>query len=156
MRDFLAAWPAPDRVREARPEYGAIDEPAEALRRIFGYEAFRPGQEEIIQALLAGEHVLAVLPTGAGKSVCYQLPAMLLPGTTVVVSPLIALMKDQVDRLPPATYGLSTCLHSALDPGEAEERLRGIAEGRYRLVYAAPERLRHFPFTRALQRAGVS
>src|SRR5262249_4542235 len=128
----------------------------EVLQRLFGHASFLPAQEEIIAALLGGEHVLAVLPTGAGKSLCYQLPAMLLPGVTLVLSPLIALMKDQLERLPPAAYGQATCFHSALEPGEAAERLRGIADGRLRLVYAAPERLRHYPFVRTLQRAGVA
>jgi len=80
----------------------------EALHRHFAHEAFRPGQADAIAALLRGESVLAVMPTGAGKSLCYQLAAMLLPGTTLVLSPLIALMKDQLDGLPTEVAGLST------------------------------------------------
>src|SRR5207248_3257143 len=84
--------------------------------------------------------VLGMLPTGAGKSLCYQLPALLLPHPTLVVSPLIALMKDQVDGLPPAVYPKATLINSSLDQAEAERRLAAIAAGEYRLIYAAPER----------------
>ena len=116
----------------------------EHLRRLlkehFGYDSWRPLQEEIIAATLAGKDVLALLPTGGGKSLCFQLPAMAGGGLTLVVSPLIALMKDQVDQLQAAGIP-STFLNSTLDANEARHRMRGLHEGRYRLLYAAPERI---------------
>jgi ATP-dependent DNA helicase RecQ len=110
------------------------------LKSAFGYDAFRPLQQEIINATLAGADVLALLPTGGGKSLCFQLPALLRSGLTLVVSPLIALMKDQVDALTlagiPATF-----LNSTLNETEARSRLRDLFDGRIRLLYVAPERL---------------
>ena len=112
----------------------------QALKDAFGYTTFRPGQEEVIQAVMAGRDALAVMPTGAGKSLLYQLPARLLGGTTLVISPLIALMKDQVDALEEA--GLrATFLNSSLDAETRRERLRGLHQGTYEIVYAAPEGL---------------
>lgn len=111
-----------------------------ALKRHFGYHSFRPLQEEIVSAALAGDDVLALLPTGGGKSLCFQLPAVVQEGLTVVISPLIALMKDQVDGLEesgvPATF-----LNSAIDPQESRARYRGLYAGEYKLLYVAPERL---------------
>ena len=110
------------------------------LKQHFGYDQFRPLQEEIITDTLAGRDVLALLPTGGGKSLCFQLPALVGEGLTLVVSPLIALMKDQVDQLTAA--GISaTFLNSTLDPMEQRHRLEGLRNGRYRLLYAAPERI---------------
>jgi ATP-dependent DNA helicase RecQ len=97
------------------------------LKTHFGHESFRPGQAEIIHQLLAGRNVLGVMPTGAGKSICFQLPALLLPRTVVVISPLIALMKDQVDGLPPAIHARTTLLNSQLEPLDMARRLAGIA-----------------------------
>ncbi|MFY9859528.1 MAG: DNA helicase RecQ [Candidatus Cybelea sp.] len=111
----------------------------EALKHHFGYESFRPLQREIVEAALAGDDVLALLPTGGGKSLCYQLPALLEPGLTLVISPLIALMKDQVDAL--EANGISaTFLNSSLDPSETAHRLAALDRGAYRLLYVAPER----------------
>src|SRR6266571_1342437 len=111
-----------------------------ALKRHFGYSAFRPLQEEIVGDALAGRDVFALLPTGGGKSLCFQLPALLRDGLTIVASPLISLMKDQVDAL--QTSGIAaTFLNSALDRQEAIARLRGLHQGEYRLLYVAPERL---------------
>ncbi len=118
----------------------AVDVVADALKRTFGYETFRPGQREIVDAVLAGRDALALMPTGGGKSLTYQLPATLLPGVTVVISPLIALMKDQVDRLL-ANGVAATAITSALDPDEREWRERQALAGAYRLLYVAPERL---------------
>ena len=122
-----------------------------ALQTHFGHNAFRPYQEEIIRQVLAGQDTLGMLPTGAGKSLCYQLPAMLLPRPTIVISPLIALMQDQLDGLPPALYPLATLINSSLDYDEVQQRLEGIAAGDYRLIYIAPERLRQQEFLRLLQ-----
>ncbi|HEY1662736.1 MAG TPA: RecQ family ATP-dependent DNA helicase [Verrucomicrobiae bacterium] len=110
------------------------------LKQFFGFSSFRPLQEEIIRDSLAGRDVFAVLPTGGGKSLCFQLPALLRPGLTVVVSPLIALMKDQVDALHAAGVA-ATFLNSSLAAGESRPRLRGLHAGEFRLLYAAPERL---------------
>ena len=127
----------------------------ESLRTTFGHSGFLPGQAAIIETVRRGEDVLAILPTGAGKSLCYQLPALLLPGLTVLISPLIALMKDQVEHLPPALRDRATVINSLVERDEIERRLDGIAQGRYKLVYAAPERLRQQTFIHALRRAGV-
>ena len=110
------------------------------LKRTFGYSAFRPLQQEIIEATLAGKDVFALLPTGGGKSLCFQLPALARPGLTVVVSPLIALMKDQVDALQ-ASGIAATFLNSSLGADESRARLRGLHRGEFKLLYAAPERL---------------
>lgn len=110
------------------------------LERYFGFTTFRPFQEEIIRDALAGRDVIAVLPTGGGKSLCFQLPAVARSGLAVVVSPLIALMKDQVDALSVAGIP-ATFLGSTLELPEIRERMRGLREGRYRLLYVAPERL---------------
>src|SRR6201995_61800 len=110
------------------------------LKQHFGYDTFRPLQEEIIRAALAGRDVFALMPTGGGKSLCFQLPALLRDGLTIVVSPLISLMKDQVDSM--QTSGIAaTFLNSALDLEEARARLRGLHRGEHHLLYVAPERL---------------
>jgi ATP-dependent DNA helicase RecQ len=112
----------------------------EALKKYFGYDEFRPVQREIIDDALAGRDVFALLPTGGGKSLCFQLPALLHDGVTIVVSPLIALMKDQVDAL--RTSGIAaTFLNSTLGANEARERFRGLHRNEFRLLYVAPERL---------------
>jgi ATP-dependent DNA helicase RecQ len=111
-----------------------------SLKKHFGYDEFRPLQQEIVSDALAGRDVFALMPTGGGKSLCFQLPALLRDGLTIVVSPLISLMKDQVDAL--QTSGIAaTFLNSALDRHEAVERLRGLNRGEYRMLYLAPERL---------------
>jgi len=111
-----------------------------ALKQHFGYTAFRPLQEEIVCDALAGRDVFALMPTGGGKSLCFQLPALLRAGLTIVVSPLISLMKDQVDALQ-ASGVAATFLNSALDGSQARSRLRGLYNGEFRLLYVAPERL---------------
>jgi ATP-dependent DNA helicase RecQ len=125
------------------------------LTRLFGFPAFRPGQEQVVRAAVEGRDTLALMPTGSGKSLTYQLAAMLRPTPTLVLSPLIALMKDQVDKLPPEVAAQATLINSSLDPDEAARRLRGVAEGRYRLLYAAPERLRQRSFLDALSAIDV-
>ena len=125
------------------------------LQRWFGHAAFRPGQREIIEALLAGRSALAVLPTGGGKSICYQLPAVMLEGTALVVSPLIALMKDQVDAL--KARGISAeRLDSTLDAAEFLKIHADIAAGTLKLLYVAPERFLSESFLAAIRRANVS
>jgi ATP-dependent DNA helicase RecQ len=113
---------------------------SQILKLTFGYSSFRPLQREICESSLAGRDVFALLPTGGGKSLCFQLPALARDGLTVVVSPLIALMKDQVDALQ-ASGVAATFLNSSLDGDEARSRLRGLHRGEYKLLYAAPERL---------------
>ena len=110
------------------------------LKKHFGFDSFRPQQEQIISDSLAGRDVFALLPTGGGKSLCFQLPALVRSGMTVVVSPLIALMKDQVDALDAAGIP-ATFVNSSLEPDEINRRLRDVAAGRYRLLYVAPERV---------------
>ncbi|MDR0474535.1 MAG: RecQ family ATP-dependent DNA helicase, partial [Treponema sp.] len=110
------------------------------LKDYFGYASFRPGQEETVDAILSGRDVLAVMPTGAGKSLCYQIPALLLPGMTIVISPLISLMKDQVHALKSA--GVSACfLNSSLNTAEYNQTRAEISQGKVKLLYLAPERL---------------
>src|SRR5438874_4159073 len=100
----------------------------DALKKYFGFEEFRPLQREIVETVLAKNDVFALMPTGAGKSLCFQLPAVLLPGITIVISPLIALMKDQVDSL--NASGISaTFLNSSLEYGELHNRMRGLERG---------------------------
>ena len=117
-----------------------VDDLLLTLKTTFGYGSFHPLQREIIETSLAGRDVFALLPTGGGKSLCFQLPALLRPGLTVVVSPLIALMKDQVDQLQAAGVA-ATYLNSSLDADESRSRLRGLHRGEFRLLYVAPERL---------------
>jgi len=111
-----------------------------ALKRWFGFSAFRPGQQAIVSDALYGRDVLAIMPTGGGKSLCYQLPALMHEGLTIVVSPLIALMQDQVRQLSDARIP-ATFLNSSLSAAESGQRLRALREGAYRLLYVAPERL---------------
>jgi ATP-dependent DNA helicase RecQ len=123
--------------------------PHQLLERHFGFREFLEGQEDVIDVILQGQDALVIMPTGGGKSLCYQLPALALEGITVVVSPLIALMKDQVDSLQekniPATF-----INSSLGQSEMNERISGMAQGRYRLVYIAPERFKSERFVQAL------
>ncbi|MGE5277816.1 MAG: RecQ family ATP-dependent DNA helicase [Acidobacteriota bacterium] len=130
-------------------------DPAAALERHFGHRAFRPGQEEIVRAALAGRDLLAVMPTGSGKSIGYQLPALLLPGTMLVVSPLIALMKDQVDEL--CRRGIAAAaIHSLMPASERRAAIEGAREGRWRLLYVSPERFASESFAAALARVPLS
>src|SRR4029079_3851713 len=109
------------------------------LKQYFGFSAFRPLQQEILSDALAGEDVLALLPTGGGKSLCFQLAALARPGLTIVVSPLIALMKDQVDAM--KSGGIpAACLNSSLEAGASRGIMRGLHNGEFRLLYVAPER----------------
>src|SRR5437588_11803345 len=127
---------------------------SEALKEHFGYDTFRKGQEAIVRSVLSGRPTIAILPTGGGKSLCYQLPALLLPGTTVVVSPLLALMKDQVDAL--RARGIAaTFINSSLSDGERQERQAALRRREYRLVYVAPERFKSPSFLSAMANVRV-
>lgn len=129
--------------------------PHDVLRQTFGFEQFRPGQEKVIAHLLAGRSAAAVFPTGSGKSLCYQLPALLLPGLTVVVSPLIALMKEQIDRL--QARGIrAERLDSTRDAGQAATISGSLRAGELRLLYVAPERFNNERFRASLERVRVS
>lgn len=120
-----------------------------ALER-FGLESFRPGQREVIESIVKGDDCMCVMPTGGGKSLCYQLPSLIRPGLTIVVSPLIALMKDQVDRL--GQLGIPAALiNSTLSHSEQQSRLQDVAAGKYQMVYVAPERLRNNLFQEAIR-----
>ena len=121
----------------------------------FGLTKFRPGQESVIQSVLDGHDVLCVMPTGGGKSLCYQLPSQALDGLTIVVSPLIALMKDQVDTLHSKGFR-ATLINSSLSPAEQRDRMEAMADGKYDLVYIAPERLRNGHFLQAIRNTKVS
>ena len=132
-----------------------MPEALSALQEFFGFAEFREGQREVIAAVLAGHDCVVVMPTGGGKSLCFQLPALMREGATVVVSPLIALMKDQVDAL--HARGLpATFINSSIDFEEQKARLSGIRQGKYKLVYVAPERFRSQHFVEALRGANVS
>jgi ATP-dependent DNA helicase RecQ len=126
-----------------------------ALETAFGFTAFRPGQEQVIETLLAGRSALAVFPTGAGKSLCYQLPALLLDGVTVVVSPLIALMKDQIDALVRAGVDAAR-LDSSLGPDEARDVIDRLRAGNLKLLYVAPERFNNERFLGQLEQTKIS
>jgi ATP-dependent DNA helicase RecQ len=130
-------------------------DPLAQLRTHFGFHDFRPGQDRIIAAVLSGQDVLAVMPTGSGKSLCYQLPALALPGTAIVVSPLISLMKDQVDEL--NRRGIAArALHSMLPPEAKREALDAARRGVLRLLYVAPERFASEPFLHLVSEIAVS
>ena len=133
----------------------SLDSARRVLRQSFGYDAFRPGQERAVGAVLDGRDTLVILPTGGGKSLCYQVPALLLPGLTVVISPLISLMKDQVDAL--AARGLpATFINSTLTANEVANRFARAANGEYKLVYMAPERIELGGAAERMRAMGVS
>src|SRR4051794_40147945 len=127
----------------------------EVLESRFGFDSFRAGQERVVEALLAGRSALAVFPTGAGKSLCYQLPALLLDGMTIVVSPLIALMKDQIDFLQRSGIAAAR-LDSSLDAAEQREIFDRLRAGSLKLLYVAPERFNNERFLGQLARARIS
>ncbi|MEI7811920.1 MAG: RecQ family ATP-dependent DNA helicase [Ignavibacteria bacterium] len=127
----------------------------EALEKYFGYRQFRPRQQEIIEAVISGENVLAILPTGGGKSVCYQIPALISGSFSIVISPLIALMKDQVDALN-SNGRIAAFINSSIDFREADEILRHIHSGEIKLLYLAPEKLENMTFAERLKNLSPS
>ncbi len=132
-----------------------IKQPKEALKEHFGFDDFLDGQAEVVDNILSGRDGLVVMPTGGGKSLCYQLPALCLRGVTIVVSPLIALMKDQVDAL--VDKGVAaTVINSTLSPDEQQQRIQAMRRGDYKLVYVAPERFKSSSFMRALEDVEIS
>ena len=140
------------RSREGGP---TLEEARQALHSAFGYAQFRPGQEQAVRAVLEGRDTLVILPTGGGKSLCFQVPALLLPGLTVVVSPLISLMKDQVDAL--TARGLPAAfINSTLTSGQVADRLSRAARGEIKLLYVAPERFDQGTTAERLRAMGVS
>jgi ATP-dependent DNA helicase RecQ len=127
----------------------------QALKKYYGYSTFKPGQEEIINSILAGRDSLGIMPTGGGKSVCYQLPALLLPGLSLVISPLISLMKDQVDAL--NELGITAAyINSGMAAGQIRSCLVEARQGSYKLLYVAPERLASESFTNLLRSLPIS
>jgi ATP-dependent DNA helicase RecQ len=125
------------------------------LKQHYGYTTFRPGQDKIITSLLQGKDTLAIMPTGAGKSLCFQIPALLLPGVTLVISPLISLMKDQVDAL--NSVGIpATFINSSLSTSQVSERIYNAKCGRYKIIYIAPERLEAEHFQAAIKPLTIS
>ena len=134
---------------------GLISDPLPTLKKYFGFDGFLDAQEEVVDQILSGQDGLVVMPTGGGKSLCYQLPAMCLDGVTLVISPLIALMKDQVDAL--QEKGIpATMINSTLDPGEQRQRIAAMKQGEYKLVYIAPERFRSGSFMEAMRDVNVA
>ena len=124
------------------PQDEATDELLPALQKYFGYAAFRDGQREVVEQILNGENILAAFPTGYGKSLCYQLPALMLPGITVIVSPLTSLMKGQVDALRDRGIYSVALLNSSLRWDEYREDLERLQRREIKLLYLAPERFR--------------
>ncbi|WP_085993971.1 DNA helicase RecQ [Oceanobacillus senegalensis] len=125
------------------------------LQTYFGYEAFRPGQKETIEQIVQLNNTLAVMPTGGGKSLCYQIPGLSMDGTAIIISPLISLMKDQVDAL--NSYGIpSTYINSSLTTSEQQQRLQDISLGRYKFVYVAPERFESGFFVQTVKKIQIS
>ena len=134
---------------------GIYKTPKEALKAVFGYDSFRQGQESVINAVLDGRDILAVMPTGAGKSLCYQIPAMLLSGITLVISPLISLMQDQVKALNEAGVD-AAFINSSLSEKEMHDTFKNASKGQYKIIYVAPERLMSEGFVRLAKGVEIS
>ena len=125
------------------------------LQKYYGYKSFRRGQEEIITSILQGEDVLAIMPTGGGKSICYQIPALCMDGLTIVISPLISLMKDQVDAL--TAMGIeASYINSSLSSSDYNQILENIINDKYKIIYVAPERLESAEFLNIIQNKDIS
>ena len=151
----MTAAPSPHPVDGDADADGGLDAARALLREVYGFADFRPGQDEIVAAVAAGENVLAIMPTGGGKSLCFQLPALMRPGVTLVVSPLIALMRDQVRALQEAGV-CAGALTSGNTPEETDAVWQALEDGRLKLLYLAPERLAAGSAMGMLRRIGVS
>ena len=132
-----------------------ITKEEKVLQTYFGYETFRPGQKETIEHILHTKNTLAVMPTGGGKSLCYQIPGLSLDGTAIIISPLISLMKDQVDALR-ALGVAATYINSSLSTSEQQTRLKDVVAGRYKFLYVAPERFESMYFINMISRIQLS
>ncbi|SDV50281.1 RecQ family ATP-dependent DNA helicase [Chitinasiproducens palmae] len=152
LADTLSGGPA---ILDAPVAPSAFRRLRRTLKQTFGFESLRPGQRPIIRSVLAGEDTLALMPTGAGKSLCYQLPALLLPGLTLVVSPLISLMKDQADGLAAAGVAVAV-LNSTLSRADEKEAIQAIEDGRIKIVFTTPERLAKPEFQQVISRQSIS
>lgn len=131
------------------------NEKTDILHQYFGYSTFRLGQEEIIDSLFCGQDALAIMPTGAGKSLCYQIPALMMEGVTLVISPLVSLMKDQVNAL--ISQGVKAVyLNRSLTDAQFDKALSNMAQGSYKIIYVAPERLNTGTFVREAKRLPIS
>jgi RecQ family ATP-dependent DNA helicase len=128
--------------------------PQKILKTYFGYDEFRPGQKEIVDSIISGNDALVLMPTGGGKSICFQVPSLVFEGTTIVISPLISLMKDQVDTLVRKKIA-ATYLNSSLAPDELKKRFTFFTEGKYALVYVSPERLQNKQFIGLCQKVKI-
>mgnify|MGYP001444959504 FL=1 len=132
-----------------------LDDALQLLQKHYGYTSFKPGQAKIIKSILSGRDTLGIMPTGGGKSICYQIPALLFDGVTLVISPLISLMKDQVDAL--HSVGIPAAfINSSLSTEEVAKRIDQAARGAYKLLYVAPERLESRRFLSLIQSLPVS
>jgi len=136
-------------------DWEPVSTPAALLKQKFGFEDFRPAQKQVVDLVMAGRNVLGVMPTGSGKSLCFQLPGLALPGLTLVVSPLIALMKDQVDRLQEIGIPASV-INSTVPRHIQQDRLEAAMSGALKILYVAPERFQNEDFRSALKRIRVS
>jgi ATP-dependent DNA helicase RecQ len=155
LRGEISAMKATESAETARSAVAFFMDPQIALEKYFGFREFREPQGEVISQILEGNEVFVVMPTGGGKSLCYQLPAVLMNGVTVVVSPLVALMKDQVDSL--IARGISaTLINSTVTAGEQQRRIRQMRDGEFQIVYIAPERFRSRSFLAALGQVTVA
>ena len=131
------------------------NKPIDILEKYFGYKSFRKKQEEIINSIISKKDVIAIMPTGGGKSLCYQIPALILDGITIVISPLISLMKDQVDTLNTMNIN-ATYINSTLDDETYNKVLRGIRNNEYKIIYVAPERLDNYDFLSIINELNIS
>lgn len=142
-------------LHENKKEFLMIEKSRTILKKYFGFDEFKGAQENGIKSVLNKKDTLIIMPTGGGKSICYQLPALMLPGLTIIISPLIALMKDQVDYL--NSIGVeATVINSSLNNGEIDERLYKASKGEYKLIYVAPERLESVNFCKSLSKIDIS